>query len=167
MKNISLALISLISFGAFAQENIVDITMDGKPAKMNTTTGVYTFTHGGPSNNLIKNNTPDSRLNSENSKIHTVNKGETLYSISKRYQISMAQIKSINNLESNILSVNQNLIINYNSLSQINNNLVYIVEKGDSLYRIAKNANTSVSALKQLNNLENNSIRIGQELKLK
>ena len=42
----------------------------------------------------------------------------------------------------------------------------YIVKKGDSLYKIAKNYNTTVEELKQLNNLTNNNLSIGQILKL-
>ena len=46
MNKIIMALMCLISISAFSQENMVDVIMDGKPAKMNTTTGVFTFTKG-------------------------------------------------------------------------------------------------------------------------
>ncbi|WP_026694108.1 LysM peptidoglycan-binding domain-containing protein [Peribacillus kribbensis] len=49
----------------------------------------------------------------------------------------------------------------------VNNTVkVYTVKKGDTLYRIAKNNHTNVSAIKKLNNLKSDSIRVGQKLKL-
>lgn len=165
MKKVILALVCLVSFSVFSQENIVDVIMDGKPAKLNTTTGVFTFTKGTPSSYATNNSTTDSKpLNGD---IHIVGKGETLYSISKKYQLSIAQIKSLNNLVTNVLSVNQELKIGYNTSAKISEFSVYTVKKGDSLYSIARTANITVNALKQLNNLENSIISIGQELKLK
>ncbi|MGB1210746.1 LysM peptidoglycan-binding domain-containing protein [Lacinutrix venerupis] len=176
MKRTILALSCLVGISAFAQDNLVDVVIDGKPAKMNTTTGVYTFTNGAPdsytSNNTVTTVTEKANPNVEaktvlDSKIHTVVKGETLYSISKKYEISMAHIKSLNNLSSNVLSVNQQLKIGYNTKAEISNNSVYIVKKGDSLFGIAKREGLSVAELKQLNGLETNIIKVGQELKLK
>ncbi|CAL2091819.1 glucosaminidase domain-containing protein [Tenacibaculum sp. 190524A05c] len=46
-------------------------------------------------------------------------------------------------------------------------NFYYKVVKGDTLYSIARKFNTSVSKLKSLNKLRNNTISIGQELILK
>ena len=166
MKKIILAFLCLISISAFSQEIIVDVTLDGKPAKLNITTGVYTFTNGAPSNYASNANT-NVQSSVFDGTVHTVSKGETLYAISNKYGISIAQIKSLNNLSTNEISINQQLKIGYNTSSQIAYNTLYIIEKGDTLYRIAKDANLSIQELKQLNNLENNSISIGQELKLK
>ena len=44
---------------------------------------------------------------------------------------------------------------------------IYIVKRGDTLYSIARDNNITVSELKQLNNLSNNTIYIGQQLLLK
>ena len=44
-------------------------------------------------------------------KTHTVKKGETLYSISRKYEISVSQLKKVNNLSSNTISIGQKLII--------------------------------------------------------
>ena len=60
-----------------------------------------------------KKNT-NSTDNVPNTKTHTVQKGDTLYSISKRYNISIEQIKSSNRLNSNTLSIGQILIISPN-----------------------------------------------------
>ena len=48
-----------------------------------------------------------------------------------------------------------------------NENKLYVVEKGDTLWMIAKSNNTTVEKIKVLNNLTNNYIYVGQVLKLR
>ena len=43
--------------------------------------------------------------------VHIVKKGDTLYSISKRYKISVTNLKKWNNLEDNILQIGQELTV--------------------------------------------------------
>lgn len=43
------------------------------------------------------------------SSVHTVKKGDTLYKIARQYNISVASIKSANNLKSNLIKPNQKL----------------------------------------------------------
>lgn len=43
--------------------------------------------------------------------IYTVKKGDTLYAISKMYNLTVDQLKQLNNLESNVLSVGDKLIV--------------------------------------------------------
>lgn len=91
---------------------------------------------------------------------YIVKKGDTLYSISKKYNISIDELKRINNLISNTLSIGQIL-----KLKETNNdNPIYIVQKNDTLYSIAKNNNISLDELVQINNLTNTNLTIGQEL---
>ena len=52
--------------------------------------------------------------NSEFYQTHTVQKGDTLYSISKQYNTTVARIKFANNLDSNSLQIGQNLIVTSN-----------------------------------------------------
>ena len=54
-------------------------------------------------------NLPNVIYSNENS--HTVQQGETLYSISKKYNITVEQIKKINNLTDNTISIGQTLLI--------------------------------------------------------
>ena len=42
---------------------------------------------------------------------YQVKKGDTLYSISKKYSISVANLKTINNLRDNIISIGQKLLL--------------------------------------------------------
>ncbi|MEJ6792869.1 MAG: LysM peptidoglycan-binding domain-containing protein [Lacinutrix sp.] len=180
MKKIMLAFVCLISLAAFSQNTIVDVIIDGKPHKLNTTIGVYTFTKGSPTSyNKTKSiqdtvtvssdsrETKPSSLNLD-TKLHTVSKGETLYAISNNYGISIAHIKSLNKLKSNIIAINQKLKIRYSETAEIKETSgLYLVKKGDTLFSIAKQHNITVQELKTLNNLENNSISIGQELTIK
>ena len=91
---------------------------------------------------------------------HIVKKGDTLYSIGKKYNISIDELKRINNLISNRLSIGQILKLKNTD----NNNPVYIVQKNDTLYSVAKNNNISVEELIKINNLSNPNLYIGQEL---
>lgn len=118
---------------------------------------------------VVRNSEPEERL------VHTVQPQETLFSISKQYNVSIAELKSWNNLESNNISVSQKLTI-YPSEGQqtrqqsivVDNetqeNTYYTVKSGDSLFRIAQEHNMEVEELKELNDLTSNTIRVGQKL---
>ena len=92
---------------------------------------------------------------------YIVQRGDTLYSIANRYGVKIEDIIELNDLKSTILSVNQTLLIPNQSS---NEPTTYIVQKGDSLWKIATKYNTTVSELKRLNNLQNNILQIGQKL---
>ncbi len=94
------------------------------------------------------------------SNTYVVSKGDTLYGISKKTGISIDTIKSLNNLTSDILSIGQILVLE--PTDEVAN--IYIVKKGDTLYSIAKANNTDVNTLKALNNLNSNLVSIGMEL---
>lgn len=94
---------------------------------------------------------------------YKVKSGDTLYSIAKAYNVNVDTIKNFNNLTSNLLSINQILRI---PTSSNNNYDTYKVKSGDTLYSIAKTYNTSVSAIKELNNLTSNTLSIGQILNI-
>lgn len=92
---------------------------------------------------------------------YTVKKGDNLYSIANNYNTSVSNIMKINNLNSTNLSIGQILKIPSNSAP---NETVYIVKKGDSLYKIAMKFNTTVDNIKKKNNLKSNLLSINQKL---
>lgn len=96
----------------------------------------------------------------ENTISYTVQKGDSLYSIARKYSTTIDKIKDLNNLTTNLLSIGQVLLIP----TDTNLETTYTVQKGDSLYSIAKKYNTTVDRLKQLNNLKSNLLSIGQIL---
>lgn len=98
----------------------------------------------------------------EQENVYTVKSGDSLWSIAKKFNTTVDDLKKANNLTSNSLSIGQKLVIPGQKESTSNN--VYTVQKGDSLYSIARKYNVDVNALKQANNLSNNLLSIGQVL---
>lgn len=97
--------------------------------------------------------------------IYVVKKGDSLYSIAKKFNVSIDALKSANNLQNNLIRINQKLVIpgfTDNNLS----NITYVVQKGDTLYSISNKYNTTVDELKKYNNLSNNILSIGQSLNI-
>ncbi len=101
-----------------------------------------------------------------NSNTYVVQKGDTLYGISKQFNTSMQRLRELNNLSSDILTIGKVLIVSPNSDSNPSECVTYTVKKGDSLYSIAKQYNSTVDAIKRYNNLTSNNLSIGQKLKL-
>jgi len=109
-------------------------------------------------------------------KIHIVQAGDTISSISKTYSVDKNLIIKLNNLKNeNYILVGQNLIISdaktnlIEQKSYINqeNNITHIVQAGENLTDIANNHNLEIRQLIDINNLENpDSIKVGEKLLL-
>lgn len=98
---------------------------------------------------------------------YTVQKGDSLWSIAKKFNTTVNELKNINNLTSNTLSIGQTLVLPTKTATPTPSDTnTYIVKSGDSLYKIANQYNTTVNELKQLNNLSSNLLSIGQVLKI-
>lgn len=108
-------------------------------------------------------------INSNNSLgdfvIYTVKVGDNLYSIAKKYNVSVDNIKSINMLNSNLLSIGQKLKIPVAS-NEDNRYITYVVKSGDTLYSIAKKYGMNVNNLIAINDLEDTNLKVGQVLKV-
>lgn len=98
--------------------------------------------------------------------IHIVQKGDTLTSIAKRYQVSVVQLMQENHLtDKNRIYVGQQLVIpDGGTVSSVASGSDYYVQKGDTLTSIAKRFGMSVNSLKDLNHLTGDMIRVGQVL---
>ncbi|OMC83088.1 LysM peptidoglycan-binding domain-containing protein [Viridibacillus sp. FSL H8-0123] len=124
----------------------------------------------------IDNNDSNSSLGNE--VFYTVQKGNTLSAIAKKYSTTVANLKKWNNLKSDMIYVGQKLKIgkgetlenaglgeNTNSNNQsTTTNKYYTVQKGNTLSAIAIKYNTTVAKLKSWNNLKSDTIYIGQKL---
>jgi len=98
---------------------------------------------------------------------HKVTKGDTLWSISKRYTISLESILTLNNIkDKDTLSIGQIIKIPQNNLPAVDYTM-YIVKKGDTIWSVAQRYNLSVDLILVSNNIENPElISIGQEIKI-
>ena len=98
---------------------------------------------------------------------YVVKSGDTLYQIASRYNTSVNELMSINNLSSNILSIGQKLLVpQITTQPPVGNEITYTVKSGDNLYSIANKYGISVNELKNYNNLTSNLLSIGQILKI-
>lgn len=101
--------------------------------------------------------------------IYTVKKGDSLYNIARRYETTVNEIVSLNNLKTINLSIGQQLVIpetgeSVVSLPEYTN---YTVKRGDTLYSIARTYNTTVDQIIKDNNLSTQVLSIGQNLKIR
>lgn len=118
-----------------------------------------------------------------NTNYHTVKPGETISKIAETYKVNIADIKAWNNLSSDKIIAGSTLKVfsdaGVNDVPETNvknetkkntpnvsNAKIHTVQKGESLYSISKKYNIPVAKLKQINDLSNNKIVIGQKLKL-
>ncbi|MDN3678472.1 LysM peptidoglycan-binding domain-containing protein [Flavobacterium paronense] len=115
---------------------------------------------------------------------HIVDRGESLGSIARKFDVSIADIKDWNKMDDNNVQLGAKLIVgkryivsseNKNVTSKKENIAVndrdevklYYVKKGDSLFSIAKKyPGVSISDLKKWNGIKNESLKAGMKLKI-
>jgi len=89
---------------------------------------------------------------------YTVRAGDTLWIISQKFGVTVGQIKTANNLTSDLIEVGQVLKIPKSTFD-------YTVAAGDTVYLIANRFGTTMAEIFSLNNLGSNSIiYVGQKL---
>lgn len=91
---------------------------------------------------------------------HTVRRGETVASISKKYSISTDELKELNNLKSSKLRKGRKLLVKHIGPK------TYTVKRGDNLLKIAKKFDMEGDDLMRLNEMESPSLTVGQKLYL-
>lgn len=98
---------------------------------------------------------------------HKVTKGDTLWSISKQYNISLESILAFDNIkDKDTLSIDQIIKIPQGNLP-VADYTIHIVKKGDTLWTIAQRYNLTVNFILANNNISNSElISIGQEMKI-
>ena len=115
-------------------------------------------------------------FNSKDGTIYTVEKGDSIYKISKKFGVSMQCIREANSLHSDKLLVGQKLTIpasceKIQQSSCINlstgGEKLYVVVSGDSISAIAKKFGVKSSDIIRVNNLQNpDKLKVGQQLKI-
>lgn len=111
---------------------------------------------------------------------YVVKRNDTLYSIAKKFNMTVSELMRINNIETTSLSIGQ--ILKVINVSNNENNLgmscygegyvepmyeLYTVVRGDSLYSISRKFNVSIDSIRNLNNLTNDNLDIGDILKIR
>jgi LysM repeat protein len=122
------------------------------------------------------------KTNAQQSKAkqHEVEAGETIYSISRKYNVSQEDIMKWNDLESNILDIGQKLWVSNpsrfpsdakseeeNIKSNDKDKIIHIVDLGETIYSISKQYDVKQSDIIELNGLKDNNIAVGQKLIIK
>lgn len=95
--------------------------------------------------------------------------GDTLWRISQRYGVTVKDLKSWNNLKSDFIFIGQTLKVSKATTASTttnSNQAKHTVQRGDTLWHIAQQQKTTVQKLKQLNGLVNDTIYIGQQLRV-
>ena len=126
-------------------------------------------------NNLTTNNlqigqvlkVPTNTVSIE-SNTYTVKSGDSLWNIARKYGTTVNELKRLNNLTSDNLSIGQVLRVPSSEADSEGGtsitNQTYTVKSGDSLWNIANRYGTTVNQLKSLNGLTTNNLAIGQKL---
>ncbi len=99
--------------------------------------------------------------------IYTVQPGDTLNSIARLYQVSVESIVELNNIQDpNLIYPGKKLLMPEEAVNPFQNGIIrYIVQQGDTLYRIARRFGTTVAELVTSNNIADPAmIRVGQTL---
>lgn len=106
---------------------------------------------------------------------HVVAEKETLYSIARLYSLSVDDLRQMNKLTSDALSIGQELIVKRSKLAEqpvIKSNPpaaqslkgVHTVASKETLFSISRQYGVSIDQLKQWNNLSGNELSLGQSL---
>src|SRR5699024_8554436 len=103
---------------------------------------------------------------------YTVERGDSLWSIARRFGVTVQEIRDANDLTSDTLSVGQSLIIpGISAGDDLEDNeendtvpTTYTVASGDSLCSIANRFGVTVNDLKSANGLTSNLLSVGQVL---
>lgn len=98
--------------------------------------------------------------------MHRVERGETLFGIGQRYNVSVKQLKATNPQAKKELVVGEVLLVPYQQGSSKQEWQRHTVKKGETLFSISQKYKSSVKQIKQWNDLEGNNIAVGQKLKV-
>lgn len=149
--------------------------------KLKVTAGKTTQSHS--SQQTSKPTTSQTATGNSSSKgqtTYTVKKDDSLWSIAHSHNLSVDQVKKLNNLSSDLIHIGQKLILSRASkqtskptttkptktTGKQQSSGTYTVKSGDSLWSIAQAHNMSVTSLKSVNKLSSDLITVGQKLKV-
>ena len=103
--------------------------------------------------------------------LHIVSEGDTLWSISKLYNLDISDIARMNNIDpSSYLQLGQQLSIGnkniHRNMESKKRTILYSVKQGDSLYKISELFDVSIKSIKDINNFKDTTLMPGQIIKV-
>jgi LysM repeat protein len=109
------------------------------------------------------------KVNGQKVYVHIIKKGQTLYGISKAYQVGTAEIEKLNPQLKGNLPLDQVIYIPFSEIESSTkvNSATYIVQPGEGLFAIARKTGLSVQQLKEWNTGLDSLLKAGQEILLK
>ncbi|MBL0325995.1 MAG: LysM peptidoglycan-binding domain-containing protein [Cytophagaceae bacterium] len=117
---------------------------------------------------------PAKKPTSGSVKMHTVAAGETMFSISKKYGLTVKELQQLNGLSDYSISVGESLIVGKTGQSETNKSseptgksIYHKVAAGETLYSISRKFEVSLNDLRKWNNLSGNDIKIGESIIVK
>lgn len=114
------------------------------------------------------------RSSEANAVYHTVVAGETYYSISRKYGITLKELMILNDMTGpgNLVAGQQLKVatgkgkIRNNAPATSGQTKIHTVASGETLFRISQSYGVSVDEIKRLNNMSGNNVVVGQKLKI-
>jgi peptidoglycan DL-endopeptidase LytE len=104
-------------------------------------------------------------------KTHRVKKNETVYTLAKKYHVTVQELKTANNLVGNSIKPRLLLVIPPRTVAAASSASAgasaYKVKKSETLSRISKKTGVSVSELKRLNGISSSRVKAGKVLVLR
>lgn len=97
---------------------------------------------------------------------YVVRSGDSLSMIAQRFGVSTADLRRANDLRNDVIRIGQELAIPGAALPVATLPVEYKAERGDTLSGIAARYDVSLSSLRAANNLRNDTIHVGQVLKI-
>lgn len=110
-------------------------------------------------------------IGTQGTTLHIVKPKETLFSLARQYQVSVSDIKTLNNLSSNEISIGQTIYIKPAAKPKVEpieldttGKITHVLEQSETFYSLSKKYEVSINQLKIWNKLSDNTLSIGQLL---
>lgn len=100
---------------------------------------------------------------------YKVQPGDSLSKIAEQFNVSIADLKAVNKLKSNVIYKGQTLTIPRRGIGdgpqeQVYQSTIHVVQSGDTLSKICGRYGVNIDTIRNANNLKNDLIQIGQRL---
>jgi LysM repeat protein len=122
-----------------------------------------------------------SETHAQDRRTHVVAQGETLFSISQRYNVTVEEIRQWNRLQDNQISIGQRLVVSNGANARPDapsppvepanarrtENVNHVVRSGETLFSISRRYGVTVNDIRSWNGLTSNLLEIGQVLEIR